>query len=336
MTGRVKKIYSYWATAVAGLEEVAREEMREGLKGVRFDQVEKGRDNTRLFFNYERSPQTLLAIRSVDNVYAILSSINGITVGGPGLERVKAQLAKIDMEVAKRLAQSLDAHIAVDCAQINATVQGRHRFRAADLVREAQHIFATHHGIAGATTGQRCLHLQIQVKGRNALLGMRLSMDGREPNRALAYCLGRLLGLEADDQVLWLRRDAKEAVELREAFGADVFVALPAQGDNRDVAGGFYAEDAHIPLVDTACSHVLAHIRGAGSLAILPELARILPFGGIAAVEVERPEPFIAALRGLAFDIAAALPMHSRGRKRILFVLERLPEEELLQVSQEL
>ena len=334
MKGHVGKIYSYWATAVAGLEEVAREEMREVVKGVRLEHIEKGRDYTRIFFNYERSPQALLSLRSVDSVYATLTSISGITVGGPGVERIKNQLAKVDMGVAKRLALSLDASVAVDCAQINATVQGRHRFRAAELVKEVQHVFATQHGIGGIATGQRCLHLQIQVKGRSAILGMRLSAADRQPNHAMAYCLGHLLGLDPGDQVLWLRRDGTEADELRQAFGADVWVGLPTNGKNTvAVTGGFYVEKFHIPILDAMCSHVLVNLRASDSVAILPELARILPFGGIAVVEVETPEPFVAALRGHAFDITAALPVQSRGRKRILFVLERLPEEDLLQVE---
>ena len=205
MMGNAGKIYCFWASAIPGLEEIAREEMREGLKGVRFDQVENGRDYTRLFFTFERSPQALLKMRSIDGVYAVLASINGITVGMPGLERIKRQLAKVDMESAKRLAHSLDGSIDVDCAQINATVQGNHRFRAADLLKEAQHVFAREHGMKAAA-GKSGLRLQIQVKGRSALLGMRLPNAQGEPNRAMAYCLGHLLGIEPGDQVLWLRR----------------------------------------------------------------------------------------------------------------------------------
>jgi hypothetical protein len=333
MMGNAGKIYCFWASAIPGLEEIAREEMREGLKGVRFDQVENGRDYTRLFFTFERSPQALLKMRSIDGVYAVLASINGITVGMPGLERIKRQLAKVDMESAKRLAHSLDGSIDVDCAQINATVQGNHRFRAADLLKEAQHVFAREHGMKAAA-GKSGLRLQIQVKGRSALLGMRLPNAQGEPNRAMAYCLGHLLGIEPGDQVLWLRRESAEAAELHYAFGADVWVGLPANSQGlRALGDRVFCAGPELPIAAAAFSHVLAHHRATDSLAILSELARILPSGGIAVVEVEKPEPFVAALRGHAFDIAAALPVHSRGRKRILFVLERLPDEGLLQVS---
>jgi hypothetical protein len=41
----------------------------------------------------------------------------------------------------------------------------------------------------------------------------------------------------------------------------------------------------------------------------------------------------VAALRALPFEIAAALPLFSRGRRKVLFVIERLPSEDLLQVQ---
>lgn len=332
MMGRDGKIYSFWASAIGGLEEIAREEMRAALKGMRFEQSEKGRDHTRIFFSYERSPQELLKIRSIDGVYAVLASISGITVGMPGLERIKKQLAKVDMEPAKRLARVLDADIDIESAQLNATVQGRHRFRAADLLKEAQHIFKTKHGM-GPASGTFGLRLHIQVRGRSALLGMRLPSPQTEPNRAMSYCLGHLLGLEPGDRVLWLRRESAEAAELRYAFGADVWVGMPVNARDSPQGDMVFRTGPELPIADAACSHVLAQYREKDTSAILSELARILPSGGIAVLEVERPEPFVAALRGLAFDIAVALPVQSRGRRRILFVLEKLPDEGLLQVS---
>ncbi len=327
------KIYRYWATAIAGLEEVAYEQMREELGEVHFERLEKGRHHSRIYFSYKRSPRKLMALRSVDGVYALLAEMRSVTVGKPGLESIAQQLRALDMTGAQKLAQVLMPAVQEKTCRVNATVQGRHRFGASELVGLVHESLAQGQDFK-ASSNSEGLQLQMRVKGRSAVLGMRLVAADAVPGNAFAHCLGRILGLQNGDAVLWMRNDRAEIAELRQSFAAKLCVAWQKKGLAKTSADlVFVGSEEHMPIGDGACTHVLAQVRGAKDSAWIAELARILPCGGIAVVEVEHPEPFVAALRALPLEIAAALPLFARGRRQVLFVLERLPSEDLLQVQ---
>lgn len=329
------KIFRYWAVVTTGFEEVALEEMFEHLPNLRVDRREKGRSQTKIFFTFERSPMQLLKLRSVQAVYALIAEIRGITVGAPGMARLVDQVGQSDLAAAQRLARSLDPNRDVSLCHVNATVQGHHRFKVSDLLYHLQKTLSTccNLGIGAPHQG---LLLQLQVRGRSAVLGMRLRAADAITPHATAYCMGRILGLEPEDRILWLRRDCTEVAEFIQSFGVEVFAGTALREVPADVEHGcwFAWDGLKVPVLDEECSHFMASCKVGTESVLIDELARILPVGCIALVEVERKEamaPLIAA--HAALEIAAVLPIGNRGRQHYLYAIERVFAEDLLQVQ---
>lgn len=328
------KIFRFWATVPSGLVEVALDEMHEVLTGVQIERLEKGRVQTRVFFTYERSPLRLLQVHSAFAIYAVLADMRGITVGKPGLERMAGLAAKIDLAAAQRLGLACNREVAADAFQLHATVQGNHRFGPSEVVKALQAALVQS-GSLRLSHCERGLSLQVQVRGRSAVLGLRLSARQGRKQSAVGYCLGRMVGLESGDRVLWLRRDRGEAVELVRSFGVDLYAGIESHRrvEFNEGAHWFCWNGADLPILEGECAHIMVTCARGGEERILSELARILPFGGIALVEVGGRDALAALLAaGSALDIAAVLPMGNPGRQRYLYALERIVEEELIPV----
>ncbi len=328
------KLYHFWVTVPTGYMEVALDEMREVLTGVQIDRFEKGRVQTRIYCTYERSPLRLLQLRSVYAVYAILADMRGITVGKPGIERIAGQAAKVNMAAAQRLAQVCDPEVATNVFRLQATVQGNHRFGQAQVVQSVQKAIEQQTSLRAAPS-EKGLLLQVQVRGRSAVLGLRLQPPAGASHHAVGYCLGRMVGLEPEDRVLWLRMDRGEVAELKRSFGVEVYAGIVPSGQSHQTDGGhwFCWNGLDLPILDEECSHIMASCMRGQEERLLLELARILPFGGIALVEVVGKEVLGALVAaGSALDIAAVLPVGSPGRQHYLYALERIVEEELIQL----
>ena len=252
------KIYRYWAVVAAGFEEVALEEMAQTLPGLRVDRRDKGRSQIKIFFTYERSPLRLLDLRSVQALYALIADVQGVTVGKPGMLRLVGQVTKADLRSAQRLARVFDSQRSVGVCHVNATVQGHHRFGVSDLVFRVHKALGTEFGLTIGKPDQGLL-LQLQVRGRRAVMGMRLRTSRPIQHHAAAFCIGRILGLKPGDRILWLRSDTAEVTELVQTFGvkvysgtADIRVALGR------IPGHLFLWDGERVLVfEEECSHFL-------------------------------------------------------------------------------
>ena len=332
--GNADKIFRYWAVVAAGFEEVALDEMAQTLPGLRVDRQEKGRSQVKIFFTYERSPLRLLDLRSVQALYALILDVRGITVGKPGMLSLVNQIAGSDLRAAQRLASVFDSDRSVDVCHVNATVQGHHRFGVSDLVYRVHKALEGEYGLAIGAPGQGLL-LQLQVRGRRAVLGMRLRTSQETQHHATSFCIGRILGLEPGDRILWLRRDTTEVAELIQTFGVEVYSGTEdVKITVRRIPGNWFLWDGEsVPVLDGKCSHLLATCRVGKELAIVGELARLLPVGCVGLVEVGRKEVMLALLADHeALEIAAVFPLEHRGRQHYLYVIERVLTEDFLQV----
>ncbi|MEC7227534.1 MAG: hypothetical protein VXW00_11745 [Candidatus Latescibacterota bacterium] len=328
------KVLRYWAVVAAGFEQVALEEMTDELPGLRIDRLEKGRSQVKIFFTYERSPRRLLELRSIQAVYALIAEAKGITVGKPGLLHLVGQIAKADFGAAQRLATVLDPQREVDVCHVNATIKGRHRFGVSELIFRVQEVLKVEFGMTfGVPEGG--LLLQLQVRGRNAVMGMRLRTAQPSQHHAAAFCMGRILCLEPEDRILWLRKDRAEVSEFIQAFGVEVFAGIRCGRALPGAKSGhwFLWDGERVPVLEEECSHFLAQCEAGKEFALIRELARILPIGCIGLIEAEQRE-VIASLVGAheALEIAAVLPLGYRGRQHHLYAIERVFTEDLLQV----
>ena len=317
------KIYRYWIAVPSGLEAVALDELREHAPEVRQIGVEPGGRVGQIFFTYKRSPGRLLQLRSAIQLSGLVSQMHGVTVGRPGLEYICNRIARCDLTPVKSLAQVQSAEIDTDAFALSATLRGRYRFSSAELTAAVAAVLRDKHGLR-LGKGPHLLRLHLQLTGRRALLGLRLG-TGATPSAAVAYCLARLVAMQPGACVLWARREVGELAVLEE-FAPRLLVGIRAH---------LVAALDQLPLVDARLDYAFS-LAGENPAAELAELARVLQAGGIAVVQVEHFDHFIALLEAgdYPLEVLADLEMHERGRAYRLVVLERLEEEEagLLQI----
>ena len=317
------KIYRYWIAVPSGLEEVALDELREHAPEVQQVNVEPGGRVGQIFFTYKRSPGRLLQLRSAMQCAGLIVQMHGVTVGRPGLEYICNRIARCDLTPVKSLAQVQSAEIDTDAFALSATLRGRYRFSSAELTAAVAAVLRDKHGLRPGK-GPHLLRLHLQLTGRRALLGLRLG-TGATPSAAVAYCLARLVAMQPGACVLWARRDVGELAVLEE-FAPRLLVGIRAH---------LVAALDQLPLVGARLDYAFS-LAGENPAAELVELARVLQAGGIAVVQVEHFDHFIALLEtgDYPLEVLADLEMHERGRAYRLVVLERLEEEEagLLQI----
>ena len=317
------KIYRYWIAVPSGLEAVALDELHEHAPEVQQVNVEPGGRVGQIFFTYKRSPGRLLQLRSAMQLSGLVSQMHGVTVGRPGLEYICKRIARCDLTPVKSLAQVQSTDIDTRAFALSATLRGRYRFSAAELTAAVTAVLRDKHGLRPGK-GPHLLRLHLQLTGRRALFGLRLG-EGIAPSAAVAYCLGRLVAMQPGACVLWGRRDLGELAVLEE-FAPRLLVGIRAH---------LIAALDHLPLVGERLDYAFS-LAGENPAAELAELARVLCAGGIAVIQVEHFDYFIALLEAgyYPLEVLADLEMHERGRAYRLVVLERLEEEEtgLLQI----
>ena len=197
----VEKVHDFYVTTIGGMEDVVLRDLREQLKQITQVKVEKGRRIGRIFFRYKRSPQKLLELQSVENVFVLLADFGGVTVGQPGLLRIAKQVGKVDLIPAAVLHDILHGLKDQASFELSCTAGKGHRFSASELHHMVQAVLTMKYDL---DPGNEPYHLHLQVQGRRALLGLRLShkeqsvrnyrliqVDGDLPPTA-AYCLSKL------------------------------------------------------------------------------------------------------------------------------------------------
>lgn len=332
-----EKIYRYSITVPSGLEEVALDELREVAPQIQGVNVEPGGRFGQIFFTYKRSPLPLLGLHSASQLAGLLCEMHRITVGRPGLESICARIARLDIESVRSLARSQPDEIDTTAYTLSATLQGRYRFTAAEVMRVVGKVLREKHGLREGQ-GNRLLRFHLQLTGHRALLGLRLG-DGVQANGAVVYCLARLLAMQNGARVLWNRRDPSELAALAALFEPQLLLGIltkerlrgvPSLTNRLVVSGEQWPFRAG--LIDYVLGFAIAD--PANELA---ELARILRFGGVAIIQIEHFEGYMAILEegDYPFVVLAILRLQELGRKYRLLVVERLEEfdPDLLQVD---
>ena len=368
MTG---KIFRYFVSTIGGLEEVVLADLRRRLSSVKQIRVEKGSRYGRIFFTYTHSPRRLLDLRASEGCSAVLDELNGVTVGNPGLEYVIRRLSRIDLAPAIRLADSLSHSGARGVAgagvgleerkfQLGVTMSGSHRFSRSELTRRVQNVLISL-GMR-LSDDESSLRFQLQLRGKRALLSLRLPVERRasafvyrgQLDGPLVHCLGLLLGLGNDDAVIATCCAAGALVEIATAGQPRLLVGLNDGGGGIcrsarpsaitppvEAGGHWVSTGIDWPIRDGSADCVLGVAAAADTSGLnLGECSRVLYPGAIAGVLAARPAEFIQTLEemNLPFEILASVPIYLKARKHQFFVLERLEEvpedEDLLQIDQ--
>ncbi len=332
------KIYRYWLMVPSGLEEVALDELRERAPQIQGVNVEPGGRTGQIFFTFKRSPQQLAGLQAAMQLAGVVAQMHRVTVGQPGLDHLCDRIASVDFAAVANLARSGGGHVLVDRFALSATLQGRYRFGQAEVIRAVARVLREKHGMRQGRGGN-ILRLHLQLNGRRGLLGIRLG-PAIAPSAALAFCLVRLLGMQACTHLLWSRRDWREMAALERHSTPRMLIGIderkPARREQQALVA--VAKAGYYPLTNGCMDYALRHV-GKDSHGEIAELARILRFGGVGLVQVGQVAPFLAALDegDYPFVVLAHLRMRERGRPYELLVLERLEEydSDLIQVKWE-
>ncbi len=336
------KIFRYYAVAVRGLEEVVADELKAELPEVAQVHLERGKRQGRVFFAHRRSPRQLLALQTPLSMGGVLAQVQGITVGGPGLERLLQQLAHFPLVAAQSLLRACEPESDAGLFQLSVTLQGAHRFTKSEVVQR----FQAQLGARGLAPGQgrALLRLHLQVDGARALLGLQVG-----PNRAdqcngeggiggpLSASLGRLLPANGDEVLLVLGCGQQGAEALAASGSRAAVIALGEWRRGVSAAGVALVRGLPeaLPAGGGAANLVLAAGLQSPFGAQLREVARVLHPGGVAALLAAESRPLAAMLRASGeFFILAGLPINLNGRALVLWMLERLEEPAaLLQIA---
>ena len=209
----VEKVHNFYVTTIGGLEDVVLKDLKAHLKSLTHVRVERGRRHGRIFFTYTRSPKHLLNLRSVEQVFALLDDIRGVTVGHPGLLRIAERVARVDLVPAAVLHDILHGSKVVPGFQLSCTVGSRHRFSASEMHQVVRTVLDMKYEV-DLEEAERPYPLRLQMIGKRALFGLQLSdrtvrertyrrvrVDG-DPEPVLAYCLSLILGIDPRDILL--------------------------------------------------------------------------------------------------------------------------------------
>jgi tRNA (guanine6-N2)-methyltransferase len=353
---QVAKVYDYYATTVSGLEQVVAADLKHSLGEIQSLQIERGRRHGRLFFRYERSPKKLLELRSVDNLFALLTRVRNVTVGHPGLQQIADAIGRIDLQPAMSLHDKLHGDKEKATCRLICTVGGDHRFSTGDLYRAVSDTLAANG--TGIEAEQSAYILHLQVKGGKALLGFQLAQSrlrNRDYRRetvpggleaTAAYCMALLAEIKPGDVCLdpmcggaTLLIEAALGFGPGRLIGGDISPEALAAARQNDAAARTKIDlmqwDAgRLPLNSTSVDVLLCNLpfdkkvsyaEGDSGTFILEELTRVIRPGGRAVLltsDREAMESFLEYGRS-SFTCKRRLPLRLRGVEPFLYLLEK-------------
>ncbi|MFC1717448.1 methyltransferase domain-containing protein [Candidatus Poribacteria bacterium] len=179
-------IARYYTQVVPGLERVAWKEIRAKLDDVELIAEEKGR----LLFRYAGDPRDLLYLRSVENAYAFIRHIRGVTRSRKSLGEVFKRVKSADVQTAMALHKR--AHRSKGKKRLTFRVitskLGRHNFRRVDLQQAAETALVDKYGWR-INRQNPTLEFRMDLEESDALFGLRLT---DETTRQRSYKIAHL------------------------------------------------------------------------------------------------------------------------------------------------
>ena len=356
------KIYDYYAATVAGLEDLVVADLRKQLKQIDGVRVERGQRHGRVRFHYERSPRKLLDLRSVENLFACVGEVRGLTVGPQSLDRIASGLADLPWQSALALHDLLHGPPERPAfAVIPHLDRGGRRFTSGDVSRVAQAALAAALGFP-ADPARLVYNFHLHFAKDRALVGLQLfrGRAWKRPYRraprpgslegTVAYLIGQFTDPQGRDRILdpvcgagttLIERGLTAPAGL--LAGGDIDrPALLAARESAEAAGvriRLTCWDATcLPLRDAGFDRLTANLpygkkqivrlRGPDPDALRPfltEMARVLRPGGLAVVLTEdaRGLEGIVDRKEVAFWIARTCRAAIRGVAPTIFVLKR-------------
>lgn len=160
----------YYLSHVGGLDDIVRQELAERLPQAHLLRGEYGRQH----LTYDGEPADLLALRTVENVYASVLEIAEVSPRAAWLDELERLLAGVDLSSAVDTLRRLKPLPASPTFRVTAERSGTHDYHSPEIA-----------GAAGAGivagTGWRVdlkhfdIEVRVDLRDRRALVGVRLS-----------------------------------------------------------------------------------------------------------------------------------------------------------------
>ena len=349
----LEKVYDFYVTVAGGMEDIAVAEMKQQLGRVDDLRIVRGRRLSRIFFHYERSPKKLLALRSVAQIYALLATVSGVTVGQPGLLRIAQRVGQVDLIPAAVLHDILHGVKDEVGFRLSCTTGKGHRFSASELHHVVQTLLMMKYEVDDDVNRPYVLHLR--VDGNKALFGLQL-VSQKERERAhypvqirgdlepsVAFGLTQIMRLRKGDVVLNIGCGGGQT--LLEAgmakmpgfgigfdFFSDVVGGMLENAKGVGVpVSGLVGENVALPIVKAGVTKVVGNLvprKGAPTTSLFhlfEELVRVIQPGGQAFLIFEDRRLFTRMLDDFPYlKILKRRPLHLQGKHLDLFILQRL------------
>ena len=348
----LEKVYDFYATVAGGMEDVALTEIKKQLGKVSDIHVVKSRRLSRIFFHYERSPKKLLELRTVEQVYALLANISGVTVGQPGLLHIAQRVEKVDLIPAAVLHDILHGIKDEVGFRLSCTTGKGHRFSASELHQVVQTVLTMKYEVDDRVDRPYVLHLRLE--GNRALLGLQL-VTQKERERlcypiqvrgdlqpSVAYGIAQLLHLRSQEVVVNIGCGGGQI--LVEAGLANMPGYKIGMDGFSDIVGGMLenalasqvavagltGDGIALPFVTGSVDKIIGNLvprKGAPPMSLFhlfSELVRVICPDGQAFLIFEDRKMFTRILDDFPkFKVLKRRPLHLQGRHLDLFILQR-------------
>ena len=177
----------YYLTVLGGLEDIAAAEVTERLPQAHLLEQHYGR----LFLRYGGPPQQLMALRSIENIFAHLADFDGQSPAEEGLEQVQRWAETVPLDGA--LATWTALHDAPDAPSFRVSAQrlGHHEYNSQQIAAAAGA------GLCMATGGRVDLtgfdyEVMVEIEQERCLMGLRLSRRALHKRSRVTHGLAAL------------------------------------------------------------------------------------------------------------------------------------------------
>ncbi|MGI5817145.1 MAG: methyltransferase domain-containing protein [Armatimonadota bacterium] len=162
----------FFATLIAGLEEIVADELRERLP----DATVLGATRGKLFFSSPEPPRTAAELLTIENLFAYVDQLSDLPRTGLGLEVIEGWLAALDLDPALRVHRELHGPRARPSFRITAHRSGDHAYNSLQVAAAAGAGVVRRYGW-DVDLEEYDYDLRVYVTDDTALAGLRLSPE---------------------------------------------------------------------------------------------------------------------------------------------------------------
>jgi tRNA (guanine6-N2)-methyltransferase len=347
---------AYYVTSLGGLEAIVRREIAERFPGATIEVSAQAGERGRTFLSYDGFPADVLALRSVENVFAAVAQFDRLSADESGLQAIRAWAAASDLSGAAAVHAQVYGPRESPSFRCTSKRLGEHAFGSMDIMAAAGAGIVDRYGWRVDLEGYD-YDIHVDVEEDRCTIGLRItpvSLRRRGRIAHVAASLNPTLGYA----MCVLSDPQPGEVFVDPTCGAGTVLLERAEiGPARLVAGDLFAHplemarrnllanavEAHLfrwdarrlPLAPESVDKVCANLpwgRRAGSHLVnkhlypplVREIARVLKVGGRAVLLSLEKRMLLACVdRHGWLRIADVLPVSVAGLKPAIYVIEK-------------